>query len=167
MNRGSRQIWRQGVSFFAMLASMAVGIIFGILGKNPFDPDNLFWKNPQNISFLWISTIAFFIAAALSCTIWLLVKVEAARKDIPVDQKTSSLWYRDRDTAQVNRLSYLVFYPSVSIRWALGNLAAISHLEVFSWLNGVVLLIVIVTDILALVYYFKGYRERAQERTMR
>ncbi|GHO59782.1 hypothetical protein [Ktedonobacter robiniae] len=156
MNRGTKQTWRQGILFATMMTGMVIGIIFGILGKNSFDPDRLFWKYPQNNSFLWISTIAFFIAAALSHTTWLLFRVDMARRDILTDKKSAFYMY-GKDPRAI-KLTYLALFPSISIRWALGNLADISHLEIFLWMEGVVFLVIIVTLTGGMILLFKGYR---------
>lgn len=167
MNRVTRQTWRQSALILTMIASMLVGTIFGILGKNPFDPDNLFGKNPQNNSFLWISVIAFCITVVSSYTIWPFYKAEAARKDTSTNPRKSSSWLTNKYILKANRLSYLLFLPTVAVMQILRNLATLSNLEIFGWLNLVALLVFIVTDIVVLVLFFKGYRQRAEERAMR
>lgn len=103
----------------------------------------------------------------MSYTIWPLLKAETTRKDVPIDPQTPSPWYTNKDMAQANRLTYLIFFPSISLTQIFRNLAALSHFKIFGWLGMAALFVFVVTDIMSLVLIFKGYRQRARERAMR
>lgn len=166
MGNNAGRTWRQGAQFAALLVSWAVGAIFGILGKNPFDPVGLWGEKPQNGPFLWTSVIACVVAVVLSYTLWPQVRVETARKDLPGGKEPPSRWYGDWNTMQVSWLAYWVFIPGLCLAWMLRDLAEISHLAMFSWLADAAFLVAIVVDIVAVALMIKGFRKRARERKM-
>lgn len=153
MKSNPNQTWRQGMPLAAWWVSLATGIVFGILGKNLFDPDHFWWKYPQNDSFLWISAIAFLVAVVLSYVLWPLAKAMTVREE--------------NGNLKVSRLMYLVFFPGVSIMWMFWDVAALSHIEMFSWLGDAAFLVAMVADIVAVVPLTKGFRKRARERKNR
>lgn len=156
--------WRQSIHFAALWVSWAVGILFGMVGENPFDPAHLWGKNSQNVPFLWVSTIFCLVAAGLSYTLWPQVRAETTRKDLPESQEPPSRRYENGNMIRSSWLVYMVFIPGLCIAWILGNLATITHLEMFSWLGDVVLLVAIATDIVVVVLLIKGARQRARAR---
>lgn len=165
MSRKPNLTWRQRIQIAPLLVSMAVGLVFGIWGKNPLDPDNLWGTYPQNDAFLWISAAAFFVALIVSYTLWPLVRAEIMRQDMPEGTESPSPWYGGRNRMQISWLAYLAIFPGMSLGWIFGNLAAISHLEMFLWLEGAAWLVAIVVDSVAVVLIMKGFRQRTRERT--
>ena len=78
---------RTMAQLLALLVSMAIGIIFRILGNNPFDPFHFLGEKNPNVPFLWISAVAYFVAAVLSYTLWPLVRAEMTKKDTAINQE--------------------------------------------------------------------------------
>lgn len=165
MSRNPRLAWRQGTYFAAWWVNAVVGIIFGFWGKNPFDPDGIIWRvQPQNDLFLWISTIAFLMAVVLSYAIWPLARAEVARKDRPGNKASRAHWYQAGNTIRINWLFYMVVWPGICITQIFRNVAALSNLEIFSWLSDAVFLVAMIVDIVAVVLIIKNFRTLAREK---
>jgi len=60
----------------------------------------------------------------------------------------------------------MVFFPGISIMWMLWDVAALSHLEMFSWLGDAAFLVAMIADIVAVVLMTKSFCKRARERKM-
>lgn len=167
MKKQPQWAWRTMAQLFALLVSMAVGIIFRIWGSNPF---LLFGENNPNVSFLWISAMAYFVAAILSYTLWPLVRAEMTKKDKPINQEQPPPWYENEKMVRASRLVYRVFWPNLCILQILLIVEIISHLELLIWLAGLALLITIVAATVGLVWmgqaYFRRTKRSAQEREM-
>lgn len=155
MNKNPGWTWRLRAQIIAVPTFMLIGLVFRILGKIPFDLNNL-WA--PNIPLLWIAVAAFVIAVALSYTVLPLVK----RKNVSADQGTSSLWYENSNVMRMSWLAYGVLLPGLCIMEIFQILAITSRIDLFSWLAGAVFLIAIIADIVGLVLLVKGFRQRAR-----
>lgn len=157
MSKSPRWAWRQVIQRIAMPISMIVGVIFKILGKNPF-----FWNSPPDVPLLYISIAIFIITIVLSYTCWPSLRIEATRQDQPRDKEHPALWYENGNMIRANWLVYKVLLPGLCTSMILSNLAAISYLDIFTWLAGAILLVAIIADIVGLVLFIKGFRQRAR-----
>lgn len=164
MYKHSGSTWYTRARPIAVSVSMLIGVIFRFLGKNPFDPFNLWGTNSLNLPFLGISAIAFIAATILSYATLSLAQAEATGKDMSVGKEPPSPWYGDINTMLMNRLAYGVLLPGLCIMEILQIVAVISHLEIFSWLALVSLLIAMIADIVAVILIIKGVYQRTRRR---